>query len=347
MKKLVKEKPLYLISFLFILLLISIGIFAVIGTANIHPLDVLKIILSKITFLEKYINIEHISKSHRSIIWSIRLPRVILAILVGSSLSVAGGVFQALFRNPMADPYIIGVSSGAALGATLGIIFQINISIFGISNISILAFIGAVLTVFTVYTISKNKNFISTSNLLLSGVAVGQFLTAINSMLMVIYSKDMVKIMYWTMGNLGGKGWEPIKSLWLPLSISMLVIMLHGRELNIILSGEENAKSLGLDTEKTKLKLILLSSFITALVVSVSGVIGFVGLIIPHISRLIFGPDNRIILPTSAIIGGIFLAFTDTIARTLMSPMEIPVGIITALFGGPFFIYLLRMRNRK
>ena len=346
MKDYIKKNPSYLIALMFLSLVISIGVFSVIGSANIGPLDVSRIILAKLPFISKYIDLDHIPMAHQSIIWSVRLPRVLLGVLVGSSLSIAGGVFQGLFRNPMADPYIIGVSSGAALGAALGIVFGININILGIPSISILAFIGAILTVFIVYSISRSNNFISTSNLLLAGVAVGQFFTAINSILMVLSSKDMERIMFWTMGNLGGKGWDPIVRLSLPIILAMILIVFHGRDLNLILSGEENAKSMGLDLEKTKIKLIVLSSIITALVVSVSGIIGFVGLIIPHISRLIFGPDNRLILPVSAILGGIFLAFTDTIARTVMSPLEIPVGIITAIFGAPFFIYLLKTRNK-
>ena len=179
-----------------------------------------------------------------------------------------------------------------------------------------------------------------------SGIAIGQFLTAIMSFLMVIFSKDMVKIIYWTMGSLSGKGWGPLISISIPVIISMVLINFFARDLNIMLTGEESAQSLGVDVEKTKLYILILGTFMVSMVVSISGIIGFVGLIIPHIVRIIIGPDHRILLPASALVGGIFMVSADTIARTVISPVEIPVGIITALFGGPFFLYLLRTRKR-
>jgi iron complex transport system permease protein len=177
-------------------------------------------------------------------------------------------------------------------------------------------------------------------------VAVGQFLTAITSLLMVIYNRDMTKIIYWTLGSLAGKGWNPITTMSIPLIAAMGILLFFSRDINIMLTGEESAKSLGVNVERIKVYVLLLGTFITSMAVSVSGIIGFVGLIIPHIVRLIVGPDHRILLPASAIVGSIFMVFTDTIARTVISPMEIPVGIITAIFGGPFFIYLLRSKKK-
>lgn len=334
-----------IIVLLFIFLILSIAVFSTIGSANISILDTFKIIGSKVPILKKYMDISNISKSSISIIWSIRLPRVLLGVLVGASLSMAGAAFQGMFKNPMADPYVIGISSGAALGATFAIILKLSFALFRISAISIFAFIGALIAVFLVYNIARIKNQVPVTTLLLAGVAIGQFFTAIMSFLMVIYNNDMAKIIYWTMGSLAGKGWDPIVTLAIPVIVSMILINFFARDLNIMLTGEESAKSLGVNVEKTKVYILILGTFMTALVVSVSGIIGFVGLIIPHIVRLLIGPDHRILLPASALLGGIFMISADTIARMVISPIEIPVGIITALFGGPFFIYLLKKKK--
>lgn len=344
-KKLTSSKNKINILLMSILLVFSIVIFVNVGTANVSISDTFKIILSHIPIINKYIDITDISDSYINIIWKIRLPRVLLGVLVGSSLSVAGAAFQGMFKNPMADPFVIGISSGAALGATLGIVSGLSINILGMSSITIFAFLGALLSVFLVYNIARVNQKIPITTLLLSGVAVGQLFTAMMSLMMVLYDNNMQKIIYWTMGGLSAKGWDPVVKLSLPLILSMITLGLFSKELNILLLGEESAKSMGINVEKTKRYIILLGSFMTALVVSVSGIIGFVGLIIPHSVRLIFGPDYKMLIPSSALMGAIFMIFADSIARTIISPTEIPVGIITALFGAPFFIYLLK--NRK
>lgn len=336
-----------IIIVLFLMLLFSIGLFSTIGTAKVNVLDTFRIIGSKIPFINKYINITDISNSYMTIIWNIRLPRVLLGALVGASLSMAGAAFQGMFKNPMADPYVIGISSGAALGAAIAIILNLSISILNISTVSIFAFIGALIAVILVYNIARTKNKVPVTTLLLAGVGIGQFFTAIMSFLMVLYDKDMNKIIYWTLGSLAGKGWDPIIKTSLPMILSMIIINFFARDLNIMLTGEESAQSLGVDVEKTKIYILILGTLTTSLAVSVSGIIGFVGLIIPHIVRLILGPDHRILLPSSALLGGVFMIFADTIARTIISPVEIPVGIITALFGGPFFIYLLKSKKKN
>ena len=342
-----KAKYNLVIFILLIILILSIGLFTTIGTAKVSVLDIFKIIGSKIPLISEYIDISNIADSSMSIIWNLRLPRVLLGAIIGASLSVAGAAFQGMFKNPMADPYVIGISSGAALGAALAIVLKIDINIFKISSITIFAFMGALIAVFTVYNIARVKNKIPVTTLLLAGVAVGQFLTSIMSFMMILSDKDMVKITYWTLGNLSGKGWDPVLAIALPSIICIIVINFFAQDLNILLTGEESAQSLGVDVEKTKTYILLLGTFITAIAVSVSGIIGFVGLIIPHIVRLLIGPDHRILLPASALLGSIFMIFADTIARTLISPIEIPVGIITALFGGPFFIYLLRSKKKS
>lgn len=342
-----KTKYNLIVTILLIFLIFSIGLFTTIGTAKVSVLDIFKIIASKIPLINNYIDVSNIPDSTKSIIWNLRLPRVLLGGIIGASLSVAGAAFQGMFKNPMADPYVLGISSGAALGATLAIVFKIDVSFFSISSITIFAFIGALLAVFTVYNIARVKNKVPVTTLLLAGVAVGQFLTAIISFIMILSDKDMVKITYWTLGSLSGKGWEPVIGIALPSTLGIIVISFFARDLNILLTGEESAQSLGVDVERTKTYILLLGTFITAISVSVCGIIGFVGLIIPHIVRILMGPDHRILLPASALLGSIFMIFADTIARTLISPIEIPVGIITALFGGPFFIYLLRSRKKS
>lgn len=341
-----KKSKLSIIIGLMVLLAIIVAVVSAIGSANIKASDVYRIILSKIPVINKYVNIENIADAQFAIIWNVRLPRVILGILVGSSLSVAGVSFQGLLKNPMSDPYILGVSSGAALGATIAIINHLEYVKYGFSSITFAAFIGAIISVFIVYNIGRINNKLSTNTLLLAGVAVGQFFTAIMSFLMVVNSNDMSKIIYWTMGSLSGKGWNPVKSLSIPILLTIVVLIYYSKELNILLTGDETAKSMGVNVERTKRIILVLGTLLTSLVVSVSGIIGFVGLIIPHIARIIFGPDHKILLPCSAIVGAIFMIITDTISRTLISPVEIPVGIITAMFGGPFFIYLLRSKKK-
>lgn len=336
----------FTMAILLILLIVMIGITATIGSASIGPMDVYKVVASKIPGLGGLVDAGSITASQDSIIWSVRLPRVLLGVIVGAGLSISGASFQGLLKNPMADPYILGISSGAALGAAIAIILKLETAFIGFSGISIMAFMGALIAVTLVYNIGRIRSQVPVTTLLLAGVAVGQFLTAITSLLMVIYNRDMTKIIYWTLGSLSGKGWNPINTISIPIIAAMVILLFFSRDINIMLTGEESAKSLGVNVERIKVYVLLLGTFITSMAVSISGIIGFVGLIIPHIVRLIVGPDHRILLPASAIVGSIFMVFTDTIARTVISPMEIPVGIITAIFGGPFFIYLLRSKKK-
>jgi iron complex transport system permease protein len=331
---------------LLILLILMIGITSTIGSANIGPMDVYRVVASKIPGMGGFVDSSSITASQHSIIWSVRLPRVLLGVIVGAGLSISGASFQGLLKNPMADPYILGISSGAALGAAIAIILKLETALMGFSGISVMAFVGALIAVTLVYNIGRIRSQVPVTTLLLAGVAVGQFLTAITSLLMVIYNRDMTKIIYWTLGSLSGKGWNPITTISIPIIAAMVILLFFSRDINIMLTGEESAKSLGVNVERIKVYVLLLGTFITSMAVSISGIIGFVGLIIPHIVRLIVGPDHRILLPASAIVGSIFMVFTDTIARTVISPMEIPVGIITAIFGGPFFIYLLRSKKK-
>lgn len=314
-------------------ILLCIGIMyvcTVTGIASIPFKDVNRILMHE--FLHLDIDMEGISDGSITIIRSVRLPRVVLGSLAGASLAVCGSGFQGIFKNPMADPFVLGVSSGAALGASIGIILQKGTTLF--------AFIGAFLTIALVYNISKIGKKVPVATLLLSGIAVNQTLSAAMSVIMIMNKQSMDQIMFWTMGSLNGKGWDQIVMI-LPYSILGIVLLFTTcRELDIMLTGEDTATQLGVNVEALKKKVLFASTLITAAVISVTGIIGFVGLVVPHVVRMITGPKHRILMPLSLIFGGTFLIICDTAARSIAA-WEIPVGIITSLCGGPFFIYLL------
>ena len=265
--------------------------------------------------------------------------------LTGGALAVSGAAYQGIFKNPMADPFILGVSSGAALGASIGIVMHFSADFLGLNGTAVLAFAGAFLAIFLVYNISKVGRKVPVASLLLSGIAVSQSLTAFMSLLMIFNVQSMNQIMFWTMGSLNGKGWDQVITVLPYVVIGCLILFTTVRELDIMLLGEDAATQLGVNTDHLKKKVLVVSSVITAAVVSVTGIIGFVGLVVPHIVRILSGPKHRILLPFSLVFGGTFLIICDTLARTVSS-QEIPVGIITAAFGGPFFIYLLRKSKR-
>ncbi len=286
------------------------------------------------------------SETHKTILFQVRLPRLILAALTGAALAMAGTAFQGLLRNPLADPYIIGTSSGAALGATVSIVLGLREPILGISPIPFAAFAGAVISMFLVYTISRRNGKVPMDTFLLAGVIVGSFMGALVSCLMACARADIPKIVFWLMGSFSGREeWINVLLILPYLVIGSLVLYRYSHSLNLIAMGEDVASHKGVEVERTKVALIISASLITASAVSVSGLIGFVGLMIPHIMRRITGPDHRILIPASALAGAFFLMSADTFARTVLSPQEIPVGVITALLGAPFFLYLLRGRK--
>lgn len=272
------------------------------------------------------------------IIFSVRLPRVIAALLVGFGLAAAGVVMQGMFRNSMADPYLLGTSAGGALGASLAIIFLNGAFRW------MLAFTGCIGATFLVYGISQQGGRMPVEQLLLTGIAVSMFLSAILSFLMYSAGKSLHQIFMWLMGGFWNISWTDV---WIGLLIipASLSLLLFSRELNIFSLGEEDAIHLGVDTELFKKMLLLVSSFITGLAVAIAGIIGFIGLITPHLMRLVVGPDHRVLLPASMMAGGILLVFSDTLARTVGN--EVPVGVVTAFFGAPFFIFLLKRRYMR
>ncbi|MGC8972073.1 MAG: FecCD family ABC transporter permease [bacterium] len=276
-----------------------------------------------------------------TIIMQIRLPRVILSLLVGASLGGAGTVFQSLFINPMADAYIIGISSGSALGAVLAIAFKLRFYVLGISSIPAFAFIGGVSTVFLVYAISSRGRHNQMLNLLLSGLAINSFLSSVMSFLLLLSDTSLHESIYWLMGGFSGRGWEHVRIILPYFVISTIILFLFTRDLNILLLGDEQAQTLGVNVAQVRRTIIIFTALLTASAVSVSGIIGFVGLVVPHILRLLIGPDNKILFPASLFGGAVLLTFSDLIARVALSPSEIPVGIVTSLIGAPFFISLL------
>lgn len=281
--------------------------------------------------------------SEKTILFSIRLPRIIFAGIVGAALSAAGVVFQAVLRNPLADPYILGVSGGSAVGAIIGILVGAAAFPFGIAG---LAFLGAIFTIVTIFGVAAGRTQGRADTLLLTGVIINAFFGAVIMFLVSISSSDRLhSIFFWLMGDLSLAEQRDIIFTGLFLAAGFLVMMYYARFLNLLLMGEETAMQLGVDVEKTKKILLLTASMTTAAAVSVSGTIGFVGLIIPHMLRLLVGPDHRLLLPAAVLFGASFLMTADTIARTIMAPAELPVGVITALCGAPYFIYLLYRRG--
>lgn len=284
--------------------------------------------------------------THDLIIFTIRLPRVLLAALVGAGLALSGAVFQGLFRNPMADPYVIGVSSGAALGAVTAILAQrmLNLSLtYGVPGF---AFILAILTIMVVYRLAKSGGKVPVMTLLLAGIAVNSLLSALVSLCMYYSGSDMHQLVFWLMGGFSGRGWNHL-AMFLPYAVlGSLIILVYTRELNAMLIGEEPAQHLGINVEQVKFRLLIAAALLTGACVSVSGLIAFVGLIVPHMVRLISGPDHRVLLPLVVITGAVFMVAADITARVLIAPEELPVGIVTALVGAPFFIYLLKRQKR-
>ncbi len=285
-------------------------------------------------------------KTLHTILVQLRLPRIILSLLVGFSLAMSGCVFQGLLRNPMADPYLVGVSAGAGVGALLALYLGWQFKVLGFAAGPFLAFIGGLATVFLVYRLARIGGKVPVTSFLLSGVAVGFLLNAIMSLLMVLMSRELHRVLYWLMGSFAGKSWSQVAVIIPYFIVGSVLIIWQSRNLNLLVLGEEAAYHLGVDVERSKTVLIFGATTLTASAVAVSGLVGFVGLIIPHIVRLISGPDHRTLIPLSGLAGGVFLLWGDTIARSLLPPIEIPVGVITALAGGPFFLYLLRRHKQ-
>lgn len=289
------------------------------------------------------------SPNEMAIVMDVRLPRLVAAAVVGAALALAGVIFQGLLRNPLADPYVIGTAAGAALGASIALILSGSFAFIwqGFTLVPLAAFLGALGAVLIVYRVSQVGPRVPIVTLLLAGFALSSILTATMAFLWLLNDVTLRRVIFWTMGGLSTAGWAQL-ALVAPLVVAgLLASRLFTADLNALLLGEEAAAHLGVEVERRKFLLLALGSLLTAAAVSISGLIGFVGLVIPHVARLLLGPDHRTLLPASALIGALFLVLADLLARTLLAPQEIPVGILTALSGAPFFIYLLRRSTRE
>lgn len=282
------------------------------------------------------------------VVFGLRLPRIALGMLVGAALSVAGAGFQALLRNPLADPYVLGVSSGAALGAILSLVVTPHVA----GAIQVAAFAGAAATIAAVYFLGRRGGQLDSATLLLAGIVAASFLSAVIMFLMTTLStRDLRGMAFWLMGDLSSPAPTPNVSQWLLFLFSVLavaagVMYATSSDLNLILTGEEEARHLGVNVRRVKLVVYVAASALTGLAVSVSGAIGYVGLLVPHVMRMMFGTDHRLLIPASAVGGAIAIVAADTLARTVVAPTELPVGAMTALAGAPVFIYLMRRRVR-
>lgn len=326
-----KKSILIFIGFLAILILISV-ISLLIGSKNTSPADVLRAITGQ-------------SDSEYSILFDIRLPRILIGFAVGGGLSLAGAILQGIFRNPLVEPYTLGISGGATLGVCLNLLSGLGA---GLSFLSmpLFGFLGAFAVILILYSLSVKRGIIKMNGLLLTGVMISFVSTSI-LMLIIALSKaeEIHRIMFWIMGSLEETNWPLI---WLSIGVSiagLIVSCFYCVDLNALSIGEEGAAHLGINVEKTKRIYFIITSLLTGFAVSVSGVIAFIGLIVPHFLRMFLGGDYRILLVSSYLAGAAFLIFCDTVARTALSPVEVPVGVITGIIGGCFFIYTLTRRG--
>ena len=318
------------------------------GYAPIPFRDILIILAKQVPLLENLVDYSGITQTAEVIITQIRLPRVICGALVGAALATAGTTYQGIFRNPMADPYVIGASTGAALGAALVMVLGIGVSLLGVNTLQIMAFVGSLITVLVVYAIARVGSRVPVTTLLLTGIAVSLFLSAIVTFLRTIASDRILHgLTFWLIGSLAPtENWDKVWAIFPFIIIGAVIAYMYSRDLNILALGEDQAQHLGVEIEKVKRILLISGALMTAAAVSISGLIGFVGLIIPHLTRVLIGPDHRVLLPTSAIVGASFLIICDALSRVIMGSGEAPVGVITALSGAPFFIYLLRRKKK-
>lgn len=340
-------QPSIVLPLLFILLIVIALLGVGIGAVQISPLQVIAILLSKLG-IESGIDFE---ARQQAVLMVIRLPRVVMGLLIGASLAVSGAAIQGLFRNPLADPGLIGISSGAALAAALMIVLGNSVlsgfvAIFGSFALPIAAFGGGVLTTLLIYRLASVGGQTRVATMLLAGIAVNAIAGAGIGMMVFIATDDQLRdITFWSLGSLGRASWDTVLSMLPFLLIALLPVPFLARSLNALLLGEAEAGHLGVNVERIKTVVIITVALAVGAGVAVTGIIGFVGLVVPHLMRLFAGPDHRIVLPGSALLGASLLVGADLLARTIAVPAEIPIGIVTALVGGPFFLYLL-LRDR-
>ncbi|MDP5275215.1 FecCD family ABC transporter permease [Chengkuizengella axinellae] len=328
-----------------LLLLLSIVLSLSMGSAHIPVSQVWRILLHQLPIIGQHIPVDWPVSSEK-IILQVRFPRIILGIIVGACLSLAGAGFQGVLRNPLADPFTLGVATGASVGASFLILFGLQFLWLGQWTVPIVAFLSGMLSLLFVFKLAGIQGKFRVETVILSGVVVQAFLGSIVSFMITLSDDVINRIIFWLMGSLALRGWDFSIILVPYFLIGLMVLLGHGRVLNLFALGERQAAHLGVNVDRSKWIVLIFSTLISAAAVSVAGVIGFVGLIVPHLVRLLVGSDYRLILPLSVVFGAIYVLWADTIARMLLSPQEIPLGVITALIGAPFFAYLLS-KNKK
>lgn len=334
-----------------VLLVVALAASAVAGLAlgpvRIAPGQVLDIVLGGLTGDRR-------TGAFASIVWDVRMPRVLLGAVVGAGLAVAGTVLQALVRNQLADPFLLGASSGASAGAVLVIVFGAGTGAVGVAGVlgglgvPVAAFAGSLGALVAVYAMARRAGSMTTGRLILAGVAVQYILSALTSLVLVLAAHpDQIRsVLFWTLGGLGGARWEELALPAVALLVGTVLLIALARPLDLLLAGDEGAHTLGLDTGRFRAAVFVLTSLVIGVLVAYSGAIGFVGLMIPHAARMVVGAGHRALLPVAALGGAVFLTLADLVARTAAAPEEIPVGVVTALVGGPFFLWMLRRSTR-
>jgi len=332
----------YLIN---LVILIFAFVFSVaLGAVFIPPGTILNILVDSlpgISLMQEWPN------SFVAIINAVRLPHAVLVALTGAALASSGAAYQGLFRNPLADPYLIGVASGAGLGAVFAMSLKWPTELVGFYLIPVGGFLGAILTVYLVYNLARVKGMIPLTTLILAGVAVGAFASAVTSFLMLRSDAQIYQAISFLLGGAPMAGWNPVLAALPYMAVGMGTLIFFGHPLNVLQFGEEEAKQMGLDVDRAKTLIIITASLTTAVAVAFSGIIGFIGLIVPHVVRIIWGPDYRRLIPLSILLGGTALLLADMLARILMAPSTLPVGIVTAMAGAPFFLWILRRAKRE
>lgn len=333
--------PAILLPSLAVFLVVSFVLSVGVGAVKLQPQQTLAIIAHHLGF---DIDVTYTTQQD-AIVWAIRLPRVVMAVLVGSALAVSGAALQGMFRNPLADAGLIGVSSGAALGAVTSV--ALGISFLGLATLPVAAFIGGMITAVTVYLISRHNGRTEIVTLVLTGIALNTIAGAGTGLLTYVASDQQLRaVVFWSLGSLGSATWKNVVAVLPFIAVGLVFVPRWGHALNLFVLGEREARHLGVDTERVRLELLFLTALMTGSAVAVAGVVGFVGLIVPHLIRLVAGPDHRVVLPASALFGASLLLLADLLARTIASPAELPLGVLTALAGGPFLLFLM-LRTRQ
>ena len=329
-----------LLVFLAVLSLAAIILSATMGYIEVSGSEIIQVIAARLNGSQI---LDTIDPAVPFVVMDVRLPRILTAALVGAGLAMSGVIYQGILLNPLADPYTLGVSSGAAFGASLALLA--NLTLIGNFSVPVFAFAGAIATLFIVMHLSTFNGQMSAGTLILSGVIVGAILSAGISLLKYLADEQVAVIIFWLMGSFASRTWTDVGMVALALSFGSLISLYYSRDLNVMSLGGRSSDSLGVETARTRKILLLTASLVTAVCVAVSGIIGFIGLIVPHLMRFIVGPDNRKLLPVSILAGAILLLAADTLTRAVL-PAEVPIGVLTALIGGPFFCLIFRRRQR-